>query len=137
MKKCVLEILKCAPNFPIIDALSKEGAFNYMVAKHHGIKPQPYKELLTKLEMGKAFEVSQEYPKQQFNDHPKDNQNSLQKSDEDNDFIEVWLCQFALELLTLPYKGMDKSQLQELCVKKGLAMNGTKSELISRLEVGE
>ncbi|KAL6046763.1 hypothetical protein QOT17_022041 [Balamuthia mandrillaris] len=139
------EILKCAPNFPVIDALSEEGAFNYTVAKRHGIKPQPCKELLTKLGVSqdrplKLYWVlgdgeGQEYPKQQFKNQPKNTQHSQQKGGgaEDNDVIEGRLRQFALELPTLPYEGMDKSQLQELCVKKGLARSGTKSELISRL----
>ncbi|KAL6040950.1 hypothetical protein QOT17_025158 [Balamuthia mandrillaris] len=143
------EILKCAPNFPVIDALSEEGAFNFTVTKRHGIKPQPCKELLTKLGVGKDKPLKlywvlrdgegQDFPKQQFTNPPPNNtQPSQQKrgggGGEDNDFIEARLHQFALELPTLHYASMNKSELQDLCAKKGLATSGTNSELIYRLE---
>ncbi|KAL6040471.1 hypothetical protein QOT17_025376 [Balamuthia mandrillaris] len=121
----------CAPNFPVIDALFEEGAFNYTVAKRHGIKPQPCKELLTKLGVSKDKPLKL-YWARSIPNQPKNNQHSQQKGGaEDNDFIEAQLCHFALELPTIHGQ---VSQLQELCVKKGLATSGTKSELISRLE---
>jgi len=129
------EYLRCAPNFPVIDALSKEGLFNYTVSKAHGIDATACKGVLTTLgvEQDKPLCLywvvrdgeGKQYPKQKI--EPQNIPGEFPK------FIESRISQFALEIPTVPYNEMGLEELKELCRKKELRTTGTNAQLISRL----
>lgn len=149
------EFVKCAPNFPVVDALAQEGLFNYTVSRTHGINANACRELLIKLGVGKDKPLrlywvvkdgeGKNFPRQKIEEKTVQKESKGESSTAAprcteepaeglTEFIDSRVSQFALEIPTMPYEDLGVSALRQLCKKKGLIAIGNKTELIARLK---
>jgi len=134
-----------AASFPVIDALTTEGGFNYTLSKRHGIAGRAGKKVLTALGVEKdnplkMFWVVKDsegrtFDKQTIQVKEKAGKGApTPEETEIVEFVESRLSQYALEIPVVPYVNMTNKELEDLCEKKGLKKTGNKPHLISRLE---